>query len=335
MVSAHPDADRRARQCARLARVLRLLQLIQGRARWDAVSLAAELECSPRTVFRDLQVLTLAGVPWYFDGQEQSYRVRPDYRFPVPALTEDEALGQAVAAVLATAPGLDVALGARSAAAKLAAAAPERSRQILAAAGQLVSVLGLKLADHSRHREIIQTAQWALLRRRHLEGRYRSPYQDRAVTLRLHPYRLCLVQQAWYLIAQPCGREGARTYRLARFRSLRMLDAPAEVPADFDLKAYFGNAWGVYRGERSYEVEIEFTAEAAELVTETTWHPTQRVKRHRDGRATLAFVVDGLEEIVWWVLGWSGRARVVRPAELRERVMEQLQKAVGLHRVAL
>ncbi len=199
MASARPDADRRARQCARLARILRVLQLIQGRARWDAFSLAAELECSPRTVFRDLQVLTVAGVPWYFDGRAQSYRVRADYRFPVPDLTDEEALGQAVAAVLAAAPGLDVAPGSRSAAAKLSAAASERSRQILADAGQLVSVLDLKLADHSRHRETIRTVQWALLRRRQLEGRYRSPYQDRAVTLRLHPYRLCLVQQVWGL----------------------------------------------------------------------------------------------------------------------------------------
>jgi hypothetical protein len=60
------------------------------------------------------------------------------------------------------------------------------------------------------------------------------------------------------------------THRVARFRSLRKLDAIADVPDDFDLRAYFGDAWTVYRGGRSYDVELRFVPEAAAPVTETT-----------------------------------------------------------------
>ena len=56
--------------------------MIQGRGRYDIDDLARELECSTRTVFRDLNVLELAGVPWYHDESERCYRVRPDFRFP-------------------------------------------------------------------------------------------------------------------------------------------------------------------------------------------------------------------------------------------------------------
>lgn len=76
------DADRRVRQCERLGRLLRLLQLIMSKGRWDADGLAAELECSRRTVYRFLQTLSLAGVPWYFDDTCRAYRVRPGFRFP-------------------------------------------------------------------------------------------------------------------------------------------------------------------------------------------------------------------------------------------------------------
>jgi len=76
------DADRRVRQCERLGRLLRLLHLIMGKGRWDAATLADELECSRRTVFRFLQTLSMAGVPWYFDESSRSYRVRPGFRFP-------------------------------------------------------------------------------------------------------------------------------------------------------------------------------------------------------------------------------------------------------------
>jgi predicted DNA-binding transcriptional regulator YafY len=333
MAKPRSDADRRARQSARLARVLRLLQLIQGRSCWNARTIAAELECSERTVFRDLQVLSVAGVPWYFDQDQQCYRVRPDFRFPVLNLTDAEVLGQAVASTLAKAPGLDIASGAGAATEKLAASSRESAQKILADAAQVITVLDLKLADHSRHQEVIQAAQWALLRCKQLAGRYHSPYQDRTVSLRLHPYRLCLVKQAWYLIARPSAGEGPRTYRITRFQALRMTDLDAHVPADFDLKAYFGNAWGVYRGANSYETELVFNREAAPLVLETTWHPTQQARRHKDGTVTLTFRVDGLEEILWWVLGWAGRVRVVNPPELRDMVLEQLQAAIRINQL--
>jgi predicted DNA-binding transcriptional regulator YafY len=83
------DADRRVRQCERLARLMQTLHLIMGRGRWDADGLAEELECSRRTVFRLLQTLSLAGVPWYFDEQRRAYKVRAGYRFPM--LEEDPA----------------------------------------------------------------------------------------------------------------------------------------------------------------------------------------------------------------------------------------------------
>lgn len=76
------DADRRVRQCERLGRLLRLLHLIMGKGRWDAGTLAEELECSRRTVYRLLQTLSMAGVPWYFDETTRCYRVRPGYKFP-------------------------------------------------------------------------------------------------------------------------------------------------------------------------------------------------------------------------------------------------------------
>lgn len=76
------DADRRVRQCERLGRLLRVLHLIMGKGRWDANTLAAELECSRRTVYRLLQTLSMAGVPWYYDDDCRSYRVRPGFRFP-------------------------------------------------------------------------------------------------------------------------------------------------------------------------------------------------------------------------------------------------------------
>ncbi|MCE9561222.1 MAG: transcriptional regulator [Planctomycetes bacterium] len=326
MAKKRTESERRLRQSCRFARVLRLLNLVQGQGGpWTPQSAATELECSERTVFRDIEVLRLAGVPIVFE-QDTGYRLLADARFPVPALTSDEAIGQAVAAVVADTPNLKPGLGATPVTRKLAAAAPETTRRLLGDASGLVAVLDMKLADHAQHQDAIRVVQRSLLAHTKLAGSYRSPHEPQPTEVILHPYRLCFLKQAWYVVGRPEGGDHPQTYRVHRFDpNLRQLPDPADVPEDFDLRTYFGNAWSVYRGEPSYEVEIIFNQTAANVVLETVWHRTQQAHRHPDGSVTLRFTIDGLTEIVRWVLGWSGSCRVLRPPELRDLVVARLR----------
>jgi predicted DNA-binding transcriptional regulator YafY len=331
-IKQRPDRDRRIRQADRMGRILKVLRLIQGRGRWNAQMIADEVGCKVRTIYRDLKTLEYAGVPWSYDPIHECYRVQPDYQFPVVGLTEEEALGQALATAVTKTPGLNVAGGAAPTTRKLAVASGEEIRQLMADAERLTSVLDLKMADHSRHDEAIKTVQRALIQRKQITGQYESPYEAKPVALKLHPYRLCLIKNAWYLIARPTDAEQPRTYRIARFKTLRMLDIPARVPGEFDLREYFGNAWGVYRGSQSYDVEIWFAPEAAKIVTETVWHHTQKSKSQPDGGVLLTFRVDGLEEITGWLLSWAGRFKIIKPVELRDMVTNRLQQALNMHR---
>lgn len=326
--SSRPDRDRRIRQADRLARILRVLQLIQSQRRWNAKSIAQELEVTERTVYRDLQALEFAGVPWYYDQQQMCYRIRSDYRFAVPSLTDDEALGQVLATAITKAEGLNISDGAAPTTRKIAASSKNSVGQLMADAENLISVMDLKLADHSQHREIITTIQLALVQKKQVTGKYESPYQDEAIGLSLHPIRLCLVKSAWYLIAHPTDSEEIKTYRVARFKTMRMLDSDADVPDKFDLEKFFGNAWSVFRGDKSFDVEITFNSAAAKIVTETIWHHTQEKKFHPDGSVTLSFTVDGLEEICNWLMSWAQCSRVEKPDELRNLLVAKLETAL-------
>lgn len=333
--SKRTDADRRAKQAEKFVRLFKLLELLAGRRRWNPQELARELECSQRELHRHLAVLGLAGIYVEFDRKVGRYvPLRADYRFPAPlALTNDELLGQAVATAVSGAPAIELGDGAAATTRKLAAS-DANAAELLATAQQVIAVLGLKMVDHSKHRESIATIQRALVEGKQLRGSYHSPYASKPWRVTLHPYRLCLARQAWYLIARPDGETTPRNLRVVRFRGLRLLDPAANVPADFDLRAHLGNAWDIFRGEQSYDVEIHFTKEAAVQVAETCWHHTQKVKRHRDGSATLSFRVDGLDEILWWLLPWTGFARVIKPAELRARFVQQLEEGLRMNRHA-
>ena len=329
-VPRRPDRDRRVRQNERIARVLGVLNLIQSRGRWNLKAIATELGCSNRTIQRDLEVLEFAGVPWYIDT-DKYYRVRPDFQFPTLMLTHDETIGQVIATALTNASGLDIGPGASPTTRKLAATSNDEIQQIIADAARMIEVFDLKLVDHSQHQGTIRTLQSALLEGKKVTGRYDSPYEPKPSRLTIHPYRLCLIKQAWYVIGHIEGESEPKTFRVARFKTVRMLEQPALVPDQYDLREHFGNAWSVYRGENSYHIQLRFEPQAAKVVTETIWHHTQEVKQHRDGHVTLSFTVDGLDEILHWILSWTGSVQIVQPLELQVLLRQTLESGLAMN----
>ena len=55
------------------------------------------------------------------------------------------------------------------------------------------------------------------------------------------------------------------------------------------------------------------------------------MKRHKDGSVTLSFQVDGLNEILHWILAWSGQVRVQKPDELKELYIKKLEDAIQMN----
>ncbi len=213
---------------------------------------------------------------------------------------------------------------------KLEISTSEQAKETLALASQLIEVLDLQLADHSQHHTAIRTAQSALMAGKQLSGVYETPYEKAPIKLTLHPYRLCLVKNAWYLVGHIDGENTPKTFRIARFKSLRQIDRVSKVPATFDLRAYFGNAWSVYRGDERYEIRLKFLGTAAKRVVETIWHSTQKTKLNKDGTVEMEFVVDGLDEILNWILSWTGQVVVVTPPKLKEAYLAKLNAAINL-----
>ena len=76
--------------------------------------------------------------------------------------------------------GLDAGADARPTTRKIAAASSQEVADLLADAEAVMEVLNLKLADHSRHQEMIRTVQWALIQKKQVTGQYVKPVPGEA-----------------------------------------------------------------------------------------------------------------------------------------------------------
>jgi len=113
-----------------------------------------------------------------------------------------------------------------------------------------------------------------------------------------------------------------------RIRTLEREDRTFVRPQNFSLNGYLGCAWGMMRGERK-TVTVKFFPPASRLVAETTWHPTQEIAFQTDGTILFSATVDGLEEIMRWVLTYADCAEVISPPELRAIITGRLLGAMA------
>ena len=322
------DGDARIRQADRLARPLSILKMLSESNRWTKQKLAEKLECSVKTVERTIKVLELSGIPILLDSKTKNYRLQDDCVVPMVRLSVEECLDEV--RDLAVGQGQSGAANAtRNVRLKSAKVVLQPGmRQTIETASALTSVLELKNVDHSTSNEVLRTIQIALATGRQLKTEYFSPYNGQVSTMLIHPYRLCFIRCAWYLVGRPSFAEGPHNLRVVRFRSVSITNESASIPEDFDLEQHLGQAWGVFKGITRHEVSIRFWGPAAHVVTETRWHRTQKVERHEDGTVILQFEVDGLDEILWWLMSWAPFARVEKPIELREQLVTELANGI-------
>ena len=319
-----PETDRRFRQAERLGRLLTMFRLVSGRGHWNPESLAVELDCSVRTVYRLRDTLELSGVPITFDKSQNSYRLRFPCRAPVLPPTDEDVHQMVTGQTLIRDLFRDVA---KPGDLSLLPLSEEQFEQA-AVLRSLMTARSPLAGDTTRTDDRIRIVQTALARSRRLVGTYRSPREEADIAIELHPRRLCWISGVWYVIGRDTTQSEPRTYRVERFKQINFSDTESEADCDFDIGDYFQHAWSVYRGAPVQTIRVRFDPPAATIVGATQWHPTQSKDEHPDGSVTLVWQVAGLEEFLRWLMPWVSQATVLEPDELKVRVFEECERAI-------
>jgi predicted DNA-binding transcriptional regulator YafY len=305
----------------RVERLLKLMQALQSGRSASVEELARLVGVSRRTVFRDIELLSRAGIPYSFDRATKKYSAARTSLLPPVALTHAEALALMLAArSLVTRPFVPDQAAAVSAGLKLESMLPTA---ILDFCGPLLERTEIRPEPASDATSIVDTLpilQSALMRRSKVSVRYDSYFEGKVIDVTLHPYRLAYIHRGWYLIAYSEQASRAQTFKVERILQLKVLEAKYRPDPKFTLDDYFGNAWLMIRGDKRYHVKIRFLKMVAGNVDEIVWHKTQRTTFEEDGSLLFEVDVDGIDEIAWWVLGYGDQAQVLEPPELREKI---------------
>ena len=320
----------------RASRLLSLLLLLQNRGRLTAAQLAAELEVSERTVYRDVESLSAAGIPVYAErGAGGGYRLVDGYRTRLTGLSG----GEADSVFLATVPqaAAELGLGAEMAAAhrKILAALPEGVReraQRVRDRFHLDAPAWFREPDRVPHLAAIASAVWE---QRVVEVRYRR-WRSEPVDRVLAPLGVVLKSGLWYFVALPHPAAPGcepRTFRAARVDELTDTGERFTRPDGFDLAAYWE------RWSREFEAS-RYTGTARVLLTPrgrdllrvllppVLHGALEAAEPQPDGRLCAHVPFESVEQAVAQFIQCGPDAEVVEPVELREGVLAQARATV-------
>ncbi|MFF3497672.1 helix-turn-helix transcriptional regulator [Streptomyces sp. NPDC003247] len=335
----------------RAARLIKMVLLLQSRSSsLTAAELARELEVSERTVARDAQALSEAGVPVYAErGRAGGYRLVGGYRTRLTGL----ARGEAEALFLSGVPGALREMGLEDAASaarlKVSAALLPSLRDAPRTAAQRFHLDAPGWFQEPRTPELLPVVAEAVWDDRRIRARYRRGEGERRreVVRELEPYGLVLKAGVWYLCARVAGAGSFRTYRIDRFTAVEPVGAPGAPEAqedrfardeDFDLPAHWADQ--AERFARSI-LRTEVVLRLSETGVRGLPHAVDPVAA-RDalaragepdaaGRVTVVLRVESEEVAHAQLTALGPEAEVLSPPSLRHRFTEDAARWARLY----
>ncbi len=319
----------------RASRLLSILMLLQTRGRLSAPALAAELEVSTRTILRDIDQLSAAGVPvWADRGRDGGFVLREGWSTQLTGLTGDEAQALSLAGLPSAATELGLGQAATSAHLKMVAALPASLR---ADAERVSTRLHIDPVDWYRsatpppHLQAVADAAW---RQRVIAVRYESWNGVRERQLK--PLGLVLKAGVWYFAALADDSKQPRSYRLSNIRQLTVGKAGFAYPKNFRLAAYW------QASTRRFEADIytdkatlratasglrrlkELSAAVAEAAASTAIAEDQTWTR-------VVLPIESIEQATGQFLGLGAEVQVLGPAPLHRAMQRGIRAMLALY----
>jgi predicted DNA-binding transcriptional regulator YafY len=312
----------------RADRLISIVLLLQANGRMTAENLASRLEVSQRTILRDMDALSSAGVPVLAErGTGGGWRLIDGYETKLTGLTPAEIR----TLFLARPPALLAELGLKEAAdaawLKLRAALPVGFREQAEFVRQRLLIDSRGWRESAESLTSLPVILESLWRSQRLKFQYEK-FNHELSYREVEPLGLVARGNRWYLVGARDDEQ--RTYRVSRIRSAELLDEPCVRPAGFDLAAYWEESSNAFR-EHLPRYDATFLVAPAVMpwVTYRGWRVTEQIAAGERIRVSLRF--DSPIEAQQFALSFGADIEVIEPLELRERVIAAAHATVSAY----
>jgi predicted DNA-binding transcriptional regulator YafY len=322
-------------------RLLSIMLLLQTHGQLPAGELAARLEVSVRTIMRDVEALSAAGVPVYtVRGPHGGIALLPGFRTDVTGLTADES--RALFVLLSGSAHADLGLGQAigSALRKVMAALPAPHRPGADLASRRILIDPARWSGTpgpERPAGELAVFQQAVLTDRRLRLRYRHRRDNRVRSYTLDPYGLVNKAGVWYLVADHRGEP--RLFRTDRALSAGIVDEPVQRRDGLEL----AEVWDTLRrsiGDIPAPLAVTVSVRREVLAKLLRVHEADLAPPPADGRVHEA-IGDPEREIVELrfrslaaaeaLLAFGPDVEVLAPDELRQTLARKAAETAALY----
>ncbi|HYG10775.1 MAG TPA: YafY family protein [Pyrinomonadaceae bacterium] len=316
----------------RADRLFSIVLLLQSNGQLTSRELAGRLEVSARTIHRDMEALSGAGIPVVASrGMGGGWSLLGEYRTNLTGLNEAEIQSLFVIKPSRLLADLNLDKAAEGAFLKLLAALPSVFRRGAEYARQriYVDVTGWNRAEESvPHLHTLQEAVWQ-------ERRVRLTYARgdcEAVERLADPLGLVAKGSVWYLVAAVEGE--VRSYRVSRVQRMEVLDEACRRPPGFDLAEFWEQSAAQYRAHLpGYRARVRVRQEIVARMPYAGRFARieQKGTPDGDGRVEVALRFDAEEMACEYALGFGTQLEVLEPAALREKVLAAARGVVDFY----
>jgi predicted DNA-binding transcriptional regulator YafY len=303
----------------RASRLLSILILLQLRVRLTAEALAQEFRVSVRTIYRDIDELSGAGIPIYGErGPGGGFQLLDGYRTRLTGLAKDEAQAMLMIGLPGPAAALGMGDAATRAKGKLLASLPA---PLSDDAGSIGSRFHLDPVDWYRAAEPVvhlPALARAVLDQRRVAMRYASWTDTR--DWQVEPLGLVLKAGAWYAVAR--ADAAPRTFKVANVLALDVLPEGFERPADFDLAGYWSSSLTRFEERlRPSQARLRVSPLGRQRLPRLGAYALRALDEagapDADGWTPVVLPIEGLEQAALALLGLGPEVDVLEPEALR------------------